>query len=78
MEPERWKLFKALLADALDCTPEERSALLRGTKSTDPELAAELEEWLALQPETSGVRETPVHPEAARRQGSRLARQWRY
>jgi len=73
MEPERWERFKALLADALDCTPEERSALQRETARTDPDLAIELEEYLALQPEASGFLETPVHPDAARPQGSRLA-----
>jgi len=55
--PQRWNEVKALLAEALESTAEQRTALLA---AADPELARQVEAYLALDTELGDFIERPV------------------
>src|SRR3954468_22433800 len=46
MDPDRWRQLEALLDRALDCSPEERAALLRDACGDDVDMQREVEQMV--------------------------------
>jgi serine/threonine protein kinase len=74
MTPERWQEVKRLLDQALGLKPLEREALLKGLKTSDPELAAEVASLLAAHEAQPDFLQIPVA--AAFPQGASSAEGW--
>jgi len=65
MQPERWQRIESLFQSALDCAPDQRSALLTSACGDDEELRHEVESLLALN-EESGFTDSSAFEEGIR------------
>ncbi len=71
MNPQRWQIIKATLDTARGHQAEARSAYLDSVRSSDPELAGEVEDLLAHD-RADGFLEKPAAPRDALAAGTRL------
>jgi serine/threonine protein kinase len=60
MTPERLQQIRRLFESVVDLAPEQRTSILRGAKSSDPELTAEVEALVSAYQRRDGFIEQPV------------------